>query len=192
VAAVVLLRRRNAPAPAMTPHRSLSGDAFGMLTVQQSISLQKGHIFELSGTVVRIGRGEDNDVVIPDAPVSRNHAELRRDKGVLMVFDLQTTYGTSVNNKKTEGAGLPLKNGDKLKLGTRTELTFTAILQPEAGMSDRTMDNIAETIMGVDSGMTISAEDLVPNSRPTTPDKTMPDRHQGGVDDHDKETKAHE
>jgi VWFA-related protein len=189
IAAVVVIRGRRASPSALAARRSFSADAFGILTVQRSVSLQRGHVFELSGDRVRIGRGDDNDVVIPDAPVSRNHAEIRMNNATPTVFDLRSTYHTFVNNKAVDDSGLPLKDGDKLKIGTRTVLAFTAILQPEAGRADRTMDNIAETIMGVDSGGTIVAEELVPRAGPTTPAKTIPDSLKGVRDSHDEDTK---
>ena len=35
-----------------------------------------GHVTELGGTRVRVGKGDDNDVVLPDPTVSREHFEL--------------------------------------------------------------------------------------------------------------------
>ena len=46
-----------------------------------------------------IGRGDENDVVIRDHSVSRNHAELRvDDEGQFQLIDLNSTNGTFVRD----------------------------------------------------------------------------------------------
>lgn len=58
-------------------------------------------IFPLTQTVVNIGRRMDNQLVIDDPRVSRNHAQLRAIKGRFIVFDLNSTGGTFVNGQRT-------------------------------------------------------------------------------------------
>jgi len=65
---------------------------------------------------VLIGRGEDNDVVIPHPSVSRAHARLvRRDRHYELV-DLNSTNGSFVEGRKVQGAAL-VNDGSELKLG---------------------------------------------------------------------------
>ncbi len=164
----VARRRVAAPADAMTMN---VGEGFATLMVEESLSLDAGHLFVLSGDVVRIGRGADNDVAVPDAPVSRHQAEIRREGKSFRVYDLGSTYGTFVGSKKVTERGLEIMDGDLLRLGTHTSLRF-AVLRPPRGASpgDLTMDVPTEpgnvlaeppdTVQGraMDDGTTIPIE----------------------------------
>jgi len=58
-------------------------------------------VFPLMHTVVNIGRRLDNQLVIDDPRISRNHAQLRSIKGRFVIFDLNSTGGTFVNAQRT-------------------------------------------------------------------------------------------
>jgi len=58
-------------------------------------------VFPLTESVVNIGRRMDNQLVIDDPRVSRNHAQLRAIKGRFVIFDLNSTGGTFVNGQRT-------------------------------------------------------------------------------------------
>lgn len=58
-------------------------------------------IYPLTQPVVNIGRRLDNQLIIDDPRVSRNHAQLRAIKGRFVVFDLNSTGGTFVNGQRT-------------------------------------------------------------------------------------------
>ena len=58
-------------------------------------------VFPLIVNVVNIGRRLDNQLIIDDPRVSRNHAQLRAIKGRFVVFDLNSTGGTFVNGQRT-------------------------------------------------------------------------------------------
>lgn len=62
-----------------------------------------------------IGRKSDNDIVIDNPHVSRHHAQIRYANEHFVIFDLETTAGTSINGKKIEKA--ILKPGDVISLG---------------------------------------------------------------------------
>ncbi len=57
-------------------------------------------VFPLKSPVINIGRRLDNQLVIDDPRVSRNHAQLRAIKGRFVVFDLNSTGGTFVNGQR--------------------------------------------------------------------------------------------
>jgi hypothetical protein len=57
-------------------------------------------VFPLTLPVVNIGRRLDNQLVVDDPRVSRNHAQLRAIKGRFVVFDLNSTGGTFVNGQR--------------------------------------------------------------------------------------------
>jgi hypothetical protein len=58
-------------------------------------------VFTLNESVVNIGRRLENQLVIDDPRVSRNHAQLRAIKGRFVLFDLNSTGGTFVNGQRT-------------------------------------------------------------------------------------------
>ena len=57
-------------------------------------------IYSLTQPVVNIGRRPDNHLVIDDPRVSRDHAQLREVKGRYVIFDLESTGGTFVNDQR--------------------------------------------------------------------------------------------
>ncbi|HTQ25782.1 MAG TPA: FHA domain-containing protein [Candidatus Binataceae bacterium] len=65
---------------------------------------------------VSLGRGEDNDVVIPHASVSRAHARLMRRNGVFELTDLNSTNGTYVNEQQVRGS-TRVTSGNQVRLG---------------------------------------------------------------------------
>ncbi|HJR60853.1 MAG TPA: FHA domain-containing protein [Vicinamibacterales bacterium] len=58
---------------------------------------------------LQIGRGRDNDVVLPDPEkgVSRTHAELRLENDRYVIVDLQSQNGTWLNGRRVERAEVP-------------------------------------------------------------------------------------
>ncbi len=63
--------------------------------------LVSSHLF---GTLTRIGRADDNDIVVGDILVSKYHAELRRTELGLELVDLGSGNGTFVNGRRTNRA----------------------------------------------------------------------------------------
>ena len=72
-------------------------------------------LFPLDSDEIRLGRGSDNDVVLPDFSVSRRHAALRRETGGWFIYDLKSTNGVQVNGVTVKKA--PLRPADRLKIG---------------------------------------------------------------------------
>jgi hypothetical protein len=74
-------------------------------------------LVELHQHKMQIGRGRDNDVVLPDAEkgVSRVHAELRYENGHYVIVDLQSQNGTWLNGRRVERAEVPV--GAEIALG---------------------------------------------------------------------------
>lgn len=71
--------------------------------------------FPLAGEEVRIGRGPDNEIRLPDPSVSRHHALLERDPRGWVVRDLESTNGTHHNGARVQRASIA--PGDRLKIG---------------------------------------------------------------------------
>jgi hypothetical protein len=80
-----------------------------------------------------VGRRSDKkdihpEIMIADPGISRRHLSIRRrDDGGLLVIELGSTNGTSLNAAPLEpGIPTPLKDGDQLTLGCWTRLTIRA------------------------------------------------------------------
>ena len=72
--------------------------------------------YTLLKTEVSLGRGEDNDIVIPHPSVSRSHARLARHDGSFVLTDLNSTNGSYVNNHQVQGSAV-VGNGSEVRLG---------------------------------------------------------------------------
>lgn len=67
-------------------------------------------LYSLDRIVTNIGRSLDNDIVIQDAHVSRNHAQIRYENDQYILYDLNSTGGTFLNNKKIDQSVLHVGN----------------------------------------------------------------------------------
>src|ERR1700674_4494039 len=65
---------------------------------------------------ISLGRGEDNDVVIPHASISRAHARLMRRDGTYELMDLNSTNGSYVNEEPVHGSAR-VQSGSEVRLG---------------------------------------------------------------------------
>lgn len=74
-----------------------------------------GRSFAVSKTLLTVGRGLDNDLVIDDARVSRHHAQVVFRHGHYLLRDLRSTNGTFVNNQPVEA--VVLAPGDLISFG---------------------------------------------------------------------------
>jgi pSer/pThr/pTyr-binding forkhead associated (FHA) protein len=89
-----------------------------------ALVLGDGSRVQMGEEPLSIGRSPDSDVVLPDAEVSRHHAEVRRQDGAFVLVDLGSMNGTRVN-----GAGVrerQLQDGDEITIGS-TKLRFEAM-----------------------------------------------------------------
>ena len=76
------------------------------------------HEFPVRAASVRIGRGEENDLVLPDSRVSRRHGLLSARQGSLVYTDLGSTNGSFVNAGRV--SEVALGSGDVLQVGDST------------------------------------------------------------------------
>ena len=75
----------------------------------------------ISGDVLTIGRASTVDLRLDDSGVSRQHAEVRREGDDVVLVDLGSTNGSSVNGRVVER--VRLSPGDRIELG-RTVLVY--------------------------------------------------------------------
>ena len=78
-------------------------------------------VYEITQAIINIGRSKENDLVVKDLTVSRDHAQLRATAQQITLFDKGGKSGTYVNGKKIHQA--VLASGDVLKMG-QTEFVF--------------------------------------------------------------------
>ena len=69
----------------------------------------------LTRPIINIGRRRDNHIVIDSATVSRSHAQLRLRFGKYVLYDLGSTAGTYVNEKRVSETAL--NPGDVISIG---------------------------------------------------------------------------
>lgn len=119
-------------------------------------------VHALNQTVVNIGRRLENQLVIDDPRVSRNHAQLRAIKGRFVLFDLNSTGGTFVNGQRTSQT--VLYPGDVISLAgvalifgqdnppPRPDLANTAPLESEPGASERPTATLEQNTVDLRTG----------------------------------------
>ncbi|CAA9248094.1 MAG: Forkhead-associated [uncultured Chloroflexia bacterium] len=74
------------------------------------------HAFPLETNLVTIGRGLNNDLVVEDARVSRQHSQIRFKSRRYFIGDLGSTNGTYVNGQAVT-TDQALRDGDTVSFG---------------------------------------------------------------------------
>jgi DNA-binding NtrC family response regulator len=83
---------------------------------------QRGSEHIVQGEVIRVGKGEDNDLIMGDETVSRNHFEIVRDAKGYLLRDLGSTNGTYLDGAEIREAYI--RAGAVIAAGA-AELKFT-------------------------------------------------------------------
>lgn len=112
-----------APAPSSGKSGAKGAGGAVMLTLSRGRALVANYRF--TSPVVSIGRDIDQDIVIDDASVSREHCRIRRDEARFVVHDLGTPNGTTVNGRAA--VLQQLGDGDEIGIGE-----FTLLFAPRA------------------------------------------------------------
>lgn len=81
--------------------------------------LAKGQVFKVGRTGLSIGRGINNDVVLPDSFASQEHAKFFNKDDEVWLEDTGSTNGTWVNGERISGK-IQLVPGDYVKIGNIT------------------------------------------------------------------------
>ncbi|HXF43789.1 MAG TPA: FHA domain-containing protein [Pyrinomonadaceae bacterium] len=77
---------------------------------------------KLEGGRLSFGRGSEADLRFDDPGLSRLHATVYCEDGKIWIVDENSSNGTFVNNQRVTGAGTPLSDGDRIRIGHKTEL----------------------------------------------------------------------
>jgi diguanylate cyclase (GGDEF)-like protein len=78
---------------------------------------RQGKRFDITGNTLRIGRGDNNDIILDDEGISRSHARVERRGATWVVMDVGSTNGTLVNNERLMDIRV-LRNGDHVRVGS--------------------------------------------------------------------------
>jgi pSer/pThr/pTyr-binding forkhead associated (FHA) protein len=106
------MTKRNATKPGTEP--SSSEARFGLRFI--SGKYQGGEYALAEGQEIVIGRSSELDMVLVEEMVSRKHARIALNDGVISIADLGSTNGTFVNGEKVDEG--TLKEGDRVLIGT--------------------------------------------------------------------------
>jgi len=92
-----------------------------LAAIGRGVRLRKldGAVFAVGDGLTCIGRAEQRVVRLPDANVSRKHAEIVRRGERYLVRDMNTPNGTYVNGLRIRGE-VALSEGDELRVGHTT------------------------------------------------------------------------
>ena len=101
--------RRPPPMPEPAPAEPLA-------TLLVKRGQRKGERLSVRSPVVNIGRGEFNDIALPDASISANHAKLQLKEGIWVLTDLGSTNGSRVDGEAVRG-DIALSPGVQITLG---------------------------------------------------------------------------
>lgn len=88
-----------------------------------------GRIVPIPSSVLSIGRGTENDLVIEDLGISRVHCKIVRQDTRVYLQDCDSTNGTRVGGSRIRST--ELKNGTLILLGNRVKLRFLWMDQDE-------------------------------------------------------------
>jgi pSer/pThr/pTyr-binding forkhead associated (FHA) protein len=115
--------------------KSEEPDDLAKLTVSAYLIVNGEKIFTLNRSATNIGRRSDNHLVINDPRVSRVHAQIRLSRGQFVIFDLNSSGGTSINGQRVHQH--VLKPGDVISL-SGIALIYGEEPKPGEGSSDTT------------------------------------------------------
>jgi len=130
------------------------GKAIDILETQETTPLLeqlagegRGRVFELAIDDIRLGREEENDIVINDDSVSRFHAKIeKRQNGEFVITDNDSKNGVVVNKEKVTSC--KLSDGDIIQLG---HFVFRFRV-PDVGAANMPVPRVrGEKVPGLDS-----------------------------------------
>ncbi len=93
-----------------------------------------GKTLDILSLPKKIGRGADNDFIIPDKPVSRHHAMFEARGSLITIREVESPdeyglmkrpkFGTFVDDEPIGLDPVPLRHGNRIRLGKRVVLLF--------------------------------------------------------------------
>lgn len=114
----------------LTGVRAIRNEPLRGLLDYQVFPLRRAGVGRFGGDYIGVGRGENNDIIVEAASVSKFHAFVVQDGAGFAVSDAGSKNGTFVNDARVGGyrdaKPTRLVDGDKLRLGD-VALTFMSV-----------------------------------------------------------------
>jgi VWFA-related protein len=138
------------------PPAGSRGEMLGVLRIHTSEDpAMAGQVYNITKPRTTIGRGADNDLILPkEKAVSRHHAMIELTGSELFLSEIisqepgggvkRPTYGTFVNGQQVGAVPIQLQTGDEIRLGTQLSLQFEKFQSSMGGGdSDKTLDGFS-------------------------------------------------
>jgi len=103
---------RHDPAP------TLDLDPYAMPEIIVKLGDRVIHRYFFDKEMLSVGRGRENDIVIENLSVSRNHAKIKRQDGKYVLTDMNSANGTLVNGVRIQKADIA--HDDEIMVGKHT------------------------------------------------------------------------
>lgn len=100
---------------------ALGGAYLKLVNRKDSIPFKINEYYSI-GEGLTLGRRGDNDIVIKDPYVSKDHFQIVKDEDEYFLEDLNSANGTYLNGERIQDV-VPLKDGDRIRVGN-IELLF--------------------------------------------------------------------
>lgn len=114
-------------------------------------SRPKYAVYPLKEKTITVGRGTNNQVIVIEPEISRNHLNLTRSRAGYFVEDTGSTNGTSINGRELNEKTL-LESGDILRIGKGIVIQYTN--DPDDVISQSKTEDITDTpIVGTEQSV---------------------------------------
>lgn len=123
----------------------MSGEQLQLVPVRVPTGSVKVPFIVGKERAITLGRDPRNDLVVPDAEVSKRHAEIRFRDGAFMVIDLNSSNGTFVNGRRRGACSV--KPGDLLEIGQSAFEVAARVVKSEVGQVSIVNDCQTQVLM---------------------------------------------
>ncbi len=120
------------------------------------LRLPDGEFLLYPGQRVCLGRSADNDIVLENPKISRNHARLIWNGSGFLLEDLGSSNGTFLNLARLEGTAQELHHGDQIAL-SRLVMVFE-LLDPQPAADEPSIDQPAGPRLVITGGLDLGRE----------------------------------
>ncbi|NMB08245.1 MAG: FHA domain-containing protein [Tissierellia bacterium] len=91
------------------------GKYLKLINKKESLSFNVKEYYPLTKSI-SIGRSNNNEIVLKDPYISKNHLKIVEDEGVFFIEDLNSANGTYLNGERIMDV-VKIKNGDRIRVG---------------------------------------------------------------------------
>lgn len=131
-------------------------------------SRPKYAVYPLKEKHISVGRGTNNQVIVIEPEISRNHLHLTRSKIGYYVEDTGSTNGTSINGRELTEKTL-LHSGDVLRIGKGIVIQYTN--NPDDVISQHKTEDISD-VPSISSEQKVGTSMLTPHFTASRPKPT--------------------